>query len=378
MRNLLALFSLIAFILLGVGVANAWYVKGFVYCDDNQNGVIDEGDRTFAGVDVNVVNESGTWSGSDTTRDEGACVGAGYYYIRLPDIPDRYILTLDESDPDLPSDAIYIIPQGGVYYFEATDTEWYFRFDWLIDSVICHDCNGDCDACRVTAGGNKDGIYCPVLRNGDPDDDYCETDMTSNDITHTWGGQAGAPPRIDGNWTHKFLDKRTRPHDKFTFHSNELFFIQCSDPGAYCQPARPAPNRQIDFAGIGRFTNTHGAFRAAPDGYLCFKVHLEDIGEPGPGGRWPNAEGECTHCPGTAIVEPDCTNCTDYYEIEIYDSPLHDEEEGECLGNLLWRNGDEGSPNCSGSPVFVAPFAPYEGFFTRSGNVQIHPDNNGP
>ena len=103
-------------------------------------------------------------------------------------------------------------------------------------------------------------------------------------------------------------------------------------------------------------------------------VHLEDIGEPGPGGRWPGATEPCTHCPGTEIVVPDCTDCTDYYAIRIYDSIAHDPLTGECLGDFLWQNGN-GSPNCTGGEVFVAPFAPYEGFFTRSGNVQMHPDN---
>jgi len=273
-------------------------------------------------------------------------------------------------------------------------------FDWPVDVVLTcgsHDIvlevylpciywvevetDLDCPCvagCRVTAGGNKDGVYCPLLRNGDPDPEYCYEDEETDDITHTWGGQAGAPPRVDGNWTHKYLSKETRPHNKFTFHSNDLFYIQCSDPGEFCQPARFAPNRQIDFSGIGRFTNTSGAFKNAPDGDLCFKVHLEDIGEPGPGGRWPNAEEPCAHCPGTEIVEPDCTDCTDYYEIEIYDSPDHNIVTGECLGNLIWQNGDEVSTNCTGGEPYVAPFAPYEGFFTRAGNVQIHPDNNGP
>ncbi|HXV75235.1 MAG TPA: hypothetical protein VD788_02880 [Candidatus Polarisedimenticolaceae bacterium] len=254
------------------------------------------------------------------------------------------------------------------------------QFEFLgsggIDNIeICRD-TPPASNCRVTAGGNRDGVFCPVLPNGDPDPDFCEEDQTSDDITHTWGGQAGAPPRVDGNWTHKYLDRLARPHNKFTFHSNEVVFIQCSDPG-FCDPARPAPARQIDFTGIGSFTNTSGVFRDAPDGDLCYMVHLEDIGEPGPGGQLPDPPGPCTHCPGTAIEDEDCTNCTDYYEIEIYANATYDASNGQCLGQLIWRNGDP-SMTCDGGDVFVAPNAPYEGFFTRTGNVQLHPDNNGP
>jgi hypothetical protein len=232
-------------------------------------------------------------------------------------------------------------------------------------------------ACRVTAGGNKDGVYCPLMNNGEPDPKLCNVELATKDISHTWGGQAGAPPRIDGNWTHKYDDNRTKPSNHFTFHSNDVRWIQCSDPGEFCSPARFAPNRQIDFSGYGTFTNGKGLFSTwAGKTPRCFMVHLEDIGEPGRGGRWPSATQPCTHCPGTAVVSPDCTDCTDYYAIEIYDGELN-EATGQCGGTLLWRNGTA-SANCGAMEAWVAPFAPYEGFFIRAGNVQMHPDNNGP
>ena len=77
------------------------------------------------------------------------------------------------------------------------------------------------------------------------------------------------------------------------------------------------------------------------------------------------------------MVDPDCVNCKDYYEIEIYSDASWDESTGRCLGQLIWRNGSP-SVNCDGGSAFVAPNAPYEGYFSRGGNVQIHPDNNGP
>ena len=193
---------------------------------------------------------------------------------------------------------------------------------------VCAKCVVEEDeGCRVTAGGNKDGDI--------------------NGKIHSWGGQAGAPARTDGNWTHRYLEERSgekkqNPQNKFTFHSNDLRFIKCSDPGDFCHPARPADYRQIDFTGIGKIMNKRGGFVTdAPVGNLCFTVHLEDMGEPGHGGRSPSASEDCAHCPGTEIEVPDdCTNCTDYYEIKIYKDASIDTDTGECLGEFWWSNGD--------------------------------------
>ena len=239
--------------------------------------------------------------------------------------------------------------------------------------------------CRVTAGGNKDGftVPCVVDSNLVPESNTC-----AEDVSHTWGGQAGAQPRVDGNWTHHYKES---PKKSFGFHSNSLFFIECSDPGPHCVPAGCyAPSRQIDFAGIGRFTHKKGVEYTdplspcyLPDEDLCFEVHLEDIGEPGKGGRWPIsvAKGlDCEHCPGTLIVNgdpedpdylekrSDCRDCPDYYEIKIYDSDGYDDKY-RCTGNVLWENGLP-HPNCAAEDPQL------KGFFTRAGNVQMHRDNN--
>jgi hypothetical protein len=221
--------------------------------------------------------------------------------------------------------------------------------------------------CRVTAGGNKDGFTepCALKKNGTPD---------MNCAKHgpdRWGGEAGSPPRVDGNWTHQH---KPGPHDMFVFHSNDLFDITCSDPGDFCEPARFAPNRQIDFSGIGRFNTRQGVYSAFPEGDVCFWVHLEDTGEPGPGSRKKDIPDttQCTHCPGTVINNAeDCPNCTDYYMIEIYDSAANDGV--NCTGTLIYTNGPGVPENCTefGDPQL-------NGYFTDKGNIQLHPDNNGP
>lgn len=218
--------------------------------------------------------------------------------------------------------------------------------------------------CRVTAGGVKDGLTspCTLTASGLPDPKTC-----AKSGFDTWGGQAGAQPGIDGNWTHHHV---VSSKQSFLFHSNSLFFIGCSDPGCCAPACANATDHQIDFAGIGKFNNQKGYTPAFPSGDLCFEVHLEDIGEPGPGGRWPSATTPCTHCPGTPIAPGDCVNCTDYYEIKIYDTASHDVATGKCSGNLIYQNGTN-SLNCTDAqdPQLV-------GYFTRAGNVQMHPENN--
>jgi len=65
-------------------------------------------------------------------------------------------------------------------------------------------------------------------------------------------------------------------------------------------------------------------------------------------------------------------NCTDYYEIKIYDTAAHDAA-GNCTGTLIYYNG-AGSTNCNPGPPDNDPSL--VGYFTRSGNVQMHPENN--
>lgn len=214
--------------------------------------------------------------------------------------------------------------------------------------------------CRVTAGGNNDGLTIPCEGCADKGPD-------------TWGGQAGAPPLTDGSWTHHHKPNKW---DSFVFHSNELFDITCSDPGPVCEPSNaPSPDRQIDFSGIGQFNNRHGVYAdSLPDGDLCFRVHLEDLGKNGQGGAGNDIDPtSCSHCPGTVIDnDPDCEHCTDYYMIRIYDSAGYDPDTNDCTGNLIYFNGAPSYDVCNqpGDPLL-------DGYYLRNGYVQIHTDNNG-
>ena len=189
--------------------------------------------------------------------------------------------------------------------------------------------------CRVTGGGNDtftdegDGPLNKKLAKGENDDNGCR---------YTFGGQAGSPtgcqPQPWGNWTHSH---HAGMKAVFTFHAGtasapegtEIDWIACSDPGG-CRPSGnpPSPNKQIDFGGVGTFKNVrlkNGSDLSwikkvdevtGEPALFDFYVHIEDLGEPGKGGKVdPPAE----HCPpeGSAGALADC-DCPDFYLITIY------------------------------------------------------------
>lgn len=169
--------------------------------------------------------------------------------------------------------------------------------------------------CRVTGGGGA----------------------TFDGNRYTSGGQAGARtamgPSPSGEWTHH---QQSGPAGSFVFHAGTasapegtgIAWIRCSDPG-YCDPARPAPAKQIDFAGIGSFRNLRSASpMLATDGdgvsLHWFEVNIDDLGEPGRRGPGGDTEG----CPadgfgrnGLPGDELAMCGCPDFYRIRIHSGP---------------------------------------------------------
>jgi hypothetical protein len=197
--------------------------------------------------------------------------------------------------------------------------------------------------CRVTGGGRDD---CEMAGGGVND--------------YTFGGQAGAPtaaqPQPYGEWTHT---QKNGPAGSFTFHAGtasappgtEIDWIECMDPG-WCVQARPAPAKQIDFAGVGSFRNMRGApaeiadYVEVHDSLHWFEVNIDDLGEPGRAGLWPPPLPQCDPLGfglngGTDLA--DC-ECPDFYRIRIH------------------QEADETSP------VMYEVY----GYINR-GNFQIHP-----
>jgi len=222
-------------------------------------------------------------------------------------------------------------------------------------------------ACRMTGGGvSKDGgeILLPELtKQGIPIEGTVAeaADAENPDLDrYQFGGQIGAPtvsqPQPYGEWTHH---QQKGPMGMFTFHAGtasapegtEIDIVTCSDPG-YCDPARPAPAKQIDLEGVGTFKNVRsGPLKGlvVPDNNKIqrtlhyFRVHVEDIGEPGSGSQQIKDD-NCEHVIGTLIEEGDCAICPDVYQIEIHETELQS------------------------SPVLYSV-----GGFIDNGNLQIHP-----
>ena len=366
-----AVFFPVALILmlLCVDSAYAWHASGHVYCDANQDRALDGSDLPIEGVIVDVESTTGPFTASGTTDSAGA------FFITLPDTPDSYREALDATS--LPSDATFIDPPVNEHLFSTTDVNLEDDRNWLIDSSTCRQGGGA--GCRVTGGGNDTAGIDP---SGGWDGSLAEgkSKGKANGFNrYTFGGQAGAntgeQPQPKGEWTHH---QQSGPDGSFVFHAGtasaptgtEIDVIVCSDDG-YCSPARPAPNKQIDFAGVGTFKNIKNA--SAPLGnvvpgetYHWFEVHIEDLGEPG-GESNSNGNAKNSPCPnggsGTdAFADPpvfqlaNC-GCADFYRIRIYEgvTPVFDPLTGE-ITNLNKTN------------------VIYEvSGYIDGGNLQIHP-----
>ncbi len=241
-------------------------------------------------------------------------------------------------DIDIPADAASLTVQ--VLSADADDTgNLPASLVWLTGTLAITPPSTEILACRVTGGGNDSYI-------DDPNSDSLTPRQLRRLANHyRFGGQAGAPtasqPQPYGQWTHH---QQRGPDGSFVFHAGtasapegtEIDWIACSDPG-WCSPARHAPAKQIDFAGVGTFRNIRRpgpslANVVARQTYHWFEVHIEDLGEPGKGKAKAKAKGKAKGlhsrpaandalCPpqGSAGQNANC-DCPDFYSITIYEA----------------------------------------------------------
>lgn len=268
--------------------------------------------------------------------------------------------------------------------------------------------------CRVTGGGNDtSGVAVDPVTGSRGGYDGTEavgsttvvkgkSGKVTVDNEYTMGMQAGAntgkQPQPKGEISHT---NHKGSAGQWTFHAGtasaptgtEVDEIICSDEG-WCKQARPAPDKQIDFAGIGTFRNIiklgNLPEECAGDGkgkganasvlsYNWFEVHIEDKGEPGKEGQ--HVVADVAACPAEGsgtdafdnyfgapvfndfICEADGgPACPDFYRIRIYCgvSPSFDAE-----GNL--SNFETIKAGKDSAPI-------YEVFgYIDGGNFQIHP-----
>jgi len=287
-------------------------IGDYVWYDENMDGIQDPDELPVEGVVVHLMDCQGN------TLDEMVTDADGLYLF----------CDLEPGDYNIH----FVLPDG--YVFSPQDQG--------ADDAIDSDADPDTGltVCTTLEPGETDrtwdaGIYMPVVEEvgcrmtGGGNDEFFFEDGTFNE--YTFGGQAGAPlasqPQPWGNWTHT---QKKGPGGSFTFHAGtpsapdgtEIDWITCMDPG-WCVQARPAPAKQLDFAGVGTFKN----MKTTPpefEGHVTvresqhwFEVNIDDLGEPGghdlgegcdPLGYGRNGGTELADC-----------DCPDFYRIRIYE-----------------------------------------------------------
>ncbi|HWR16293.1 MAG TPA: hypothetical protein VN577_15800 [Terriglobales bacterium] len=262
-------------------------------------------------------------------------------------------------------------------------------------------------ACRYTGGG--------VDTNYNWDHTLADGNMITNGAgklppgidRYQYGGQVGAPTAADpqpwGEWQHS---QQRGPSGSFNFHAGtasaapgtRIVDVRCSDPG-FCNPARHAPAKQLDWDGIGTFSNVGSGAKAPvwqipanvipePNGgsnklftFHWVEVNIDDMGERG---SMNTGAPDPAVCPGRGFGEksggpfvPDPVNapntiinllptplghcdCPDFYRITIYNGVRSDQ--------VVWVNGKIDPASLDRTNVIYEVFGYVDG-----GNLQIHP-----
>ena len=264
-------------------------------------------------------------------------------------------------------------------------------------------------ACRFTGGGvDTDFNWDHTLESGEMIKNGAGN-LPAGIDRYQFGGQVGArtasQPQPSGEWQHH---QQMGPSGSFSFHGGtssaadgtRIVDVRCSDSG-FCFPARPAPAKQLDFDGIGTFSNL-GKGKSAPvfdvsnpnvipepSGkkdkpftFHWFEVNIDDLGEPGklnngspnsaicPGrGFGEKSAGPFTpdpvSDPGTVVILPETElancDCPDFYRITIYKGVLSTE--------VSYLDDGRINPETLNKSTVI-----YESYgYIDGGNLQIHP-----
>jgi hypothetical protein len=248
MKSLCSLPIGILLLIGSVTTSNAWLVTGHVFCDANGNGAIDDGDVPRPGALVEVSNTSGTFSNSTYTGTP-----AGDFLITLPDTPDTYVVSVNPFN--LPSDATFAIPAGGLYTFTLNgDPDTNFTGDFLISSADCTITNPPppppppppvTNGCCLTGSGTIAAGQCKGI---------------------TFSGKAapacGCATGDFGSWD--VVASALKLH----FQGEVLEIMNCGVTDSGC--------KFIEFQGAGTLKGTGG--NKANCGLVYFFVHAEDCG----------------------------------------------------------------------------------------------------
>jgi hypothetical protein len=257
--------------------------------------------------------------------------------------------------------------------------------------------------CRFTGGGvDTDGNWNHELEDGETVRNGAGSLPAGLD-RYQFGGQVGArtasQPQPSGEWQHH---QQIGPSGDFSFHGGtnsaapgtRIVDVRCSDPG-FCDPARDAPAKQLDFDAIGTFSNVGKGTKAPvfmianpnvipePKGkaggaftFHWFEVNIDDMGEPG---KFNSGAPNSAMCPGRGFGEksggpfPDpggpvlpstplgnC-DCPDFYRITIYKGVLSTEV-------TYLPDGRIDPLSLNRTNIIYQSFGYIDG-----GNLQIHP-----
>ncbi len=300
------------------GLVELLAIGDFVWYDDDRDGCQGPEEDGVPGVTVQLWNNGNviattTTNASGLYKFENLTPGTGYRvkFILPPALSD-YVFTEKDACPAGDAKDSDAAPMTGM---TASITLLCGQDDMTVDAGIFVPPIG----CRMTGGGN---------------DTFGSGGTTE---VYTFGGQAGAPlasqPQPWGEWTHT---QKRGPSGSFTFHAGtasappetEIDWIVCSDPG-WCRQARPAPAKQLDFAGVGTFHNMKNVPSSISDYVVVgeslhwFEVNIDDLGEPGKAGNVDPPSPQCDPAGfgrngGTPLA--DC-GCPDFYRIRIYRGP---------------------------------------------------------
>jgi hypothetical protein len=252
---------------------------------------------------------------------------------------------------------------GAINGLTGPDFQFQTDFNAVIQTVTRDD-----QTCRMTGGGVTVNGEMPLDGNGVP---VLLAQGGSNKDRYQFGGQIGAPtaaqPQPFGEWTHH---QQNGPDGSWVFHAGThsapdgtlIKQVTCRDPG-FCRPARPAPFKQLDWQGIGKFNNLQKAppvikNNVVPGESLHWvKVHYEDLGEPGGPNGAQTKNANCTHKIGDIVGDPStdptaaatCSGCPDVYQITIY------------------KKATDPAADPSNKPIYAV------GGFIDHGNIQLHP-----
>jgi SdrD B-like domain len=265
MKKLYIATSFVVFTLLFIGQAYGWHSSGKVYCDVNNNGIIDSTDTPVANVKVSVDGISLSYH-RETTTDAN-----GYYYLPLYWTPNSYSTTIGPEG--LPSDAIVVIPASNPFAFTITSVITTMEVNWLISSQTCQ---AQAGACWMTAGGVK---FDPALG----------IDAAERGPKFNFGGNTfpGCSPTAGDGGQWSFVDRALDIH----FQAWVIDKVECGNvsgiPPGSTSPVTPF--NYIEFSGSGTVKPVAGngvaagRARVSETQEVSFWARFEDRNEPGNG-----------------------------------------------------------------------------------------------